>query len=76
MFKCLLHDNIRLNVKEKVIVVPPDFQQQGCLLLQRPLQVSRGHQRSAIQFHNNVTIFDTTSGDKERDEARLLLMNH
>lgn len=44
----LLHDNIRFNIKEKVIIVPPDFQQEGCLLLQCPLQVSSGQQRSAI----------------------------
>ena len=67
---CLLHNDVRFNVEEKVIVVSPDLQQQGCLLLQCLLQVSCGHQRSAIQFHNNVTIFDTTSGGKDRNEKK------
>lgn len=71
-FNLLLHDNIRFNVKQKVIIVPPDLQQEGCLLLQGPLQVGRGHQRSAVKFHNNVTIFDTTSGDRQRDKDKLL----
>lgn len=66
LFQCLLHDHIRFDVKQQVVVVPSDLQQKGRLFLQRPLQVSCSHQRFAVQFHYDVTISDTTSGDGER----------
>ena len=55
----LLHDDVGLDVEEQVVVAPADLKQEGRLLEQRPLQVGRGQQRSAVQFHDDVAVPDT-----------------
>lgn len=59
----LLHKDIRLDVEQQVIIVPTHLQQQGCLILQCPLQVGGARQRLAIQLDDDVAILEASSVD-------------
>lgn len=71
----LLHDDVRFDVEQKVVVVPADLQQEGRLFLQRPLQVSGAHQRPAVQFDDDVAVFDASSAETKWAKVRFFSVN-
>lgn len=57
----LLHDDVWLDVEEQVVVVPAHLQQEGRLLLQRPLQVGSAGQGLAVQLDDDVAVLEAAS---------------
>lgn len=65
-----LDDDIWLDVEEQVVVVPAHLQQQGRLLLQRPLQVGGAGQQLTVHLDQDVAVFDASPvGDGGRGQS-------
>ena len=65
-----LHDDVRLDVEQEVVVTTAHLQEEGRLLQQRLLQVGGVHQRAPVQLHDDVTVPDPASGQKGKRLSR------
>lgn len=53
-----MHDDVRLDVEEQVVVATAHLQQQGRLLHQRLFEVRGRQEGHAVQLHDDVTVSD------------------
>lgn len=69
-----LHDDVRLDVEEQVVVATAHLQQQGRVSVERLLQVTGAHQRLSVQLDDDVTVTDAPSeihSDKQNNQLRI-----